>query len=698
MLINKINLYTGLLLAIVLLALGGCTGGGGGTNDDDNNNPGNGWATTGSPFGGEVVGFSADATARALGEVWAAGRLGNVFYSSDYGSSWTRRITGLPERCQIQCMGGFYGPPDPVLIGVVAEDSSLSGVYYWSDTNASWYKGTGLPTANVAFRTIYFLNVTTAYVAVNITNTPANSRVYFSTDSGQSWSVLGDQTIGMTPGTISDFVAVTTSEFYIFNSNGLYTSSTGNSWTLYGTPTLTGNRLAFNTSIKLMGRNNGVYRYDAGTWNEVDTTVSPIIAWMSLVTTGTSEIFLGQNNREGLIYSNSVGTGTTNTYTTRNSITTPAEANADNSLQVTALQALFVAGGNHVVYRGSPIYGVLYSNNNGGSFVRRNTGITNTTVNSLLVDPNNSANLIAGTSSGVFRSDDSGATWTHILINDSSQSYYRQNCYVSTRDTNFQYFFVGTNNGDGGGALYTYDRSTGTWTLEKDDFTSPVIAVASLSNTSLTTSSLVLATQASDGTHQVWHGSKSTTWTWTGLGNPSATCLAASRYSTTAGSSIIYAGTLGGLRQYDNGPTWTLQSNNISTNAVQAIAVSNITNTTTSQVFVGFANDGMYGRQNATSGNVWTVLNTDLTTTGSKQIFAINLINPDNLVAGAFQLYIATNDKAWYSSNSGTDWEIRQTNLSKSAVRAIAASLTNVDTVYMATYNGHVYWSTSGGK
>jgi photosystem II stability/assembly factor-like uncharacterized protein len=707
MTIGKINFGFGLLLlGFAILLLEGCTGGSD-SNKDDNNNPANGWATTGSPFGGEVVGFAADDTARALGEVWAAGKVGNVFYSSDYGVNWTLRSTGLPERCTIQCMGGFSGTLTPVLVALVADTLSLSGVYYWDSTNGIWRQSTGLPapTSSLSYRVIYVLDTFRAYVAVNNSAPASSSRMYVSNDAGQSWSLLGGtngQTTGMTPDTINDFVATDTSTFYLANATALYNSTnSGSSWAAYGTlsgnPLSGVNRLGFNGALAMAGRNNGVYRYDAGIWTKIDSDNDPI-SWLSLHPSSISEMYIGRNNSVRLGYAGTAIFDQTNiNFDERNSI--PLEGQAIDSLQVSALLVAYVGGvgSPHVIYRGSPIYGVLYSNSGGTSFARQNSGLANTTVNNLLVDANNSANLIAGTASGLYRSDDNGANWSHVAINDSG-NYYRQNCYVSTRDSNFQYFFVGTNNGIGGGALYTYDRSSGNWTLERDIFTSPIIAVASLSNASLTSSALVLATQNADTGNQVWYGLKNTTWSWTGLGNPTATCLAAARYSTTAGDSIIYAGTLSGVRQFAGSATWNLQSNNISINAVQSLAVSNSTDVVNCYVLAGFANDGMYRRTNATSGAVWTNLNTDLTTTGSQQIFAVNLVNPGNTFLEQFKIYLATNDRVWYSSNGGTDWEIRQTNLSKTAIRAVAGATSNADNVYMMTYNGHVYWSTSGGK
>jgi PKD repeat protein/photosystem II stability/assembly factor-like uncharacterized protein len=64
----------------------------------------------------------------------------------------------------------------------------------------------------------------------------------------------------------------------------------------------------------------------------------------------------------------------------------------------------------------APGYGVLMSANGGGTFVVRNSGMGNVTVGKLVMHPKNTAILLAATNGGVYRTVNSGATWTKVSI------------------------------------------------------------------------------------------------------------------------------------------------------------------------------------------------------------------------------------------------------------------------------------------
>ncbi len=60
----------------------------------------------------------------------------------------------------------------------------------------------------------------------------------------------------------------------------------------------------------------------------------------------------------------------------------------------------------------APGYGVIFSTNGGKTFALRNSGMGNQTVSRIIMHPRNSAILLASTSGGVFKSTNSGSTWT----------------------------------------------------------------------------------------------------------------------------------------------------------------------------------------------------------------------------------------------------------------------------------------------
>ena len=62
----------------------------------------------------------------------------------------------------------------------------------------------------------------------------------------------------------------------------------------------------------------------------------------------------------------------------------------------------------------APGYGVLMSANGGTSFVVRNTGMGNLTVGKLIMHPKNTGIILAATNGGVFRTTNSGGSWTRV--------------------------------------------------------------------------------------------------------------------------------------------------------------------------------------------------------------------------------------------------------------------------------------------
>ncbi len=62
----------------------------------------------------------------------------------------------------------------------------------------------------------------------------------------------------------------------------------------------------------------------------------------------------------------------------------------------------------------APGYGVLMSANGGTSFVVRNSGMGNLTVGKLIMHPKNTGILMAATNGGVYRTTNSGGTWTRV--------------------------------------------------------------------------------------------------------------------------------------------------------------------------------------------------------------------------------------------------------------------------------------------
>lgn len=65
-----------------------------------------------------------------------------------------------------------------------------------------------------------------------------------------------------------------------------------------------------------------------------------------------------------------------------------------------------------LLFAGTDGYGVQVSSDNGGTFAARINGLTNLHVNALAFDPTTTSTMYAGTESGIFKSTDTGNTWT----------------------------------------------------------------------------------------------------------------------------------------------------------------------------------------------------------------------------------------------------------------------------------------------
>ncbi len=66
----------------------------------------------------------------------------------------------------------------------------------------------------------------------------------------------------------------------------------------------------------------------------------------------------------------------------------------------------------NLLFAGTEGFGVQASTNGGQSFVRRVDGLTNLNINALAFDPDTPTTLFAGSDDGVFKTTDSGITWT----------------------------------------------------------------------------------------------------------------------------------------------------------------------------------------------------------------------------------------------------------------------------------------------
>lgn len=169
---------------------------------------------------GRVLGWSFTTQARALaispdrpGRVFIGGSMGNrvcLLLTTDYGASWQDRSTGLGGSC---VQGVAFVPTDSSTI-VCATDS---GVYYSTDLGITWTRRLSSPVYSVAF----------ASVSPYYGYAGGENLIFRSTDLGITWR--GD-TVSTFAGTNTRFIAINPNlplELFAGNGYGVFYSTNG---------------------------------------------------------------------------------------------------------------------------------------------------------------------------------------------------------------------------------------------------------------------------------------------------------------------------------------------------------------------------------------------------------------------------------------------------------------------------------------
>ena len=285
---------------------------------------------------------------------------------------------------------------------------------------------------------------------------------------------------------------------------------------------------------------------------------------------------------------------------------------------------------------------------------------------SLAINPTTPTTLYAGTySGGVFRSTDSGTTWTAVNTGLTSQDIRSLAINPTTPTT----LYAGT---WGGGVFRSADSGT-TWTAVNTGLTNHNVYAIAINPAAPST----LYAGTYDG---VFRSTDSgTTWTAvnTGLTNHHVQSLAIDPLAPT----ILYAGTtLGGgvFRSTDSGTTWSAVNTSLSDCWVQSVAVDPLTPTA---LYAG-TKGGVFCSTD--SGTTWTAVNTGLT----HQVvwsLAVNPLTPTTLYAGSY------GGGVFRSTDSGATWTAVNTGLTSQDIRFLAINPATPSTLYAGTYDAGVF-------
>src|SRR5450830_726295 len=324
----------------------------------------------------------------------------------------------------------------------------------------------------------------------------------------------------------------------------------------------------------------------------------------------------------------------------------------------------------------------LYASTNGGVYRSTDSGATWTAVNtapapldvsSLAIDPKAPTILYAGTwYDGVFRSKDSGTTWT--AVNTGLTNKTVSSLAINPLTPTTLYAVIGSR-------VFRSVNSGTTWTAVNTGLTAQAVsclAINPLTPTTLYAGGSSVFRSVDSGDH--W------TVTNTGLTGIRVTSLAINPKAPTT----LYAGTDSGedpivgpaiasggvFRSTNSGATWTAANTGLMAQRVFSLVINPLTPTT---MYVGTNGSGVFRSVN--SGTTWTAVNTGIPYMETSSL-AINPRTPTTLYAG-------TGVGVYRSVNRGATWTAANTGITKWEVISLAIDPKTPATLYASfTHNG----------
>jgi len=326
------------------------------------------WVQLNGPTGGYVRVFG------SAGSNLFVGGYGGVDLSTNGGTTWVNRSTGLPANVWIR---SFLTIGSTTYAG-----TSFDGLFTTTNSGTSW--------SNVAALASKPVNALLSAGGRVYAGT-RTAGIYHSTDQGASWQ---QSNLGLTNLDVNALIAAGTSVI-AGTSNGIFVSTdNGGSWVRHGpTSSLYVYSFAVKDTFIFAGTDGNTLRStDQGnTWNSL--TGSPQFA-SAIVLSGTT------------------------LFTCRSAYTSAMYRSDNNGTSWTAVTAglPFYSDIGVVALHGSTLFagfdgpGIYRSTDNGSTWIESNTGFIRSQVSRLVV---RSSSIHVGTdNSGVFESTDGGTTWT----------------------------------------------------------------------------------------------------------------------------------------------------------------------------------------------------------------------------------------------------------------------------------------------
>lgn len=307
---------------------------------------------------------------------------------------------------------------------------------------------------------------------------------------------------------------------------------------------------------------------------------------------------------------------------------------SNSGIATTAVSAIaFDPANSAIIYVGGARRGEIFRSSDGGtSWQRRDQGIVATAITSLSVFPGGSGELLAGTTHTVYRTTNSGQSWTV-----SANGIRASNIETVSNGSKLR---VGLS--DGG--VYESDDGSN-WTplnnaglrdsLPNQQF-SQILEIHDVGKLFLLTNNGALA-RSTDGGNS-WLPRPAT---FNPLQNGSS-----GGFITESGTGPVhYAATYSGvLKTTDDGDTWSVSSSGISTPFVGSLAK----NKDGSVLYAGTLNGGVF--KSVDHGGSWVAVNNGLTSQNNLDIRSLAYDDVNDV------LVVGTNDGLFASSNGGSSY------------------------------------------
>jgi ligand-binding sensor domain-containing protein len=609
------------------------------------------WVPSGSGiFGASVTSIVLDPKFTAA--VYIGTRDSGVHKTIDGGVTWKAVNAGLPRA---PIVGITLDPVTTANLWVLTDGN---GVYRTTNGGMSWSAvNTGFPVGAVSRGAIAVDPAHPTYVLAGIGN-----RIFRTTDSGGSWTEFSTGIVTYGPGISSfafdNFVGVVFATNY---GSGLYKSTyDGTVWTPTGGTALTGTSKYLTSVHKDTG--------DSSTWHVVGesgsalyrsvdgTTFNPITT--VLPTSGVT-LAGGTQSRKPMYAAVSGGTNS-GVYSSDDATTW----NKNNGIAERTYGVAVDTNDAKIAYAGG-LTGV-FKTTNGFTWAYSSATLSGNPITAIAIDPKNPARLFAGVKNqGIYRSTDSGATWSPPPPATAIPATASING-IAIDESDSQLMWASTVNGpwkstDGGTA----------WT--------PPVG---------TSSSFSVA--ASPVAGSAWSGATATAyriamgeamWTQAGSGLPAANDVNALATHPSDGM-IVYGGTTaaGVFRTLNGGALWSGVTTGLTSLKISALVIDRTTPTT---LFAGTSDGGVF---KTSDGTMWSAASTGLT---SMSVTALAIARSQSST-----LYVGTLENGVFQSrDGGATWTGRSAGLGSTGISALAVDPQNPLIVYAGTWDGGVFKS-----